>query len=117
MELISVDGVIYKVNHNLNKVFSLFIPKRLVPILLKHYHDDVGHMNYISTAKNISDHFYFENLYNEVENYVSKCPVCQRDTTARHHKPVPSDSIELTDVPFSHIALDYVAHFDTSHSV
>ena len=116
VELISFDGVIYKVNHNSNNAFSLFIPKRLVPILLKHYHDDVGHMNSISTAKNISDHFYFENLYKEVENYVSKCPVCQRDTTARHHKPVPSDPIELTDVPFSHIALDYVTHFDTSHS-
>ena len=44
------------------------------------------------------------------------CIVYKLDTTNRHHRNVPSDPIELTDMPFSHIALDYVTHFDTSHN-
>lgn len=116
VELVLKNNAICKVNNNSDNALSLFVPKQLVPIIIKCYHDDVGHISYNTTAKNISNHFYFENLYEEVKDYVNKCSICQKDTTDRHHKAVPSGLIELTDVPFAHIALDYITHLDTSHS-
>ena len=77
--------------------------------------DDVRQVSYNYVASNISKYFYFENLYVVVQDYLSRCSVCQKDTTNRHHKPVPGGLTQLNDVPFSHIALDYITHFETSY--
>ena len=114
VELIMKNDLLYKVGKNYPD--ALFIPKQLVNFFLKHYHDQMGHNSYNYVANIISRYFYFENLYNVVQEYVRKCPTCQKDTTNRHHKKVPSDLIQLNDNPFSHIALDYVTHFETSSS-
>ena len=116
VELILRNDLIHKVNHSHSNAYSLFIPNQLVPLFLKIFHDQMGHLSYNYVAEKISKSFYFENLYCVVQDYIRKCVICQKDTTNRHHKNVPSDPIELTDMPFSHIALDYVTHFDTSHS-
>ena len=112
VELILRNDIIYKVGKNFTD--ALFIPKQLVPLFLKHYHDQMGHNSYNYVAQNISKYFYFENLYNIVQDYISKCAVCQKDTTNRHHRRVPSELIELNENPFSHIALDFITHFETS---
>ena len=112
--LVIKNDLIYKVSKNYSD--ALFIPKQIVPLILKHYHDNLGHNSYNYVAQNISKFFYFENLYNVVQDYISKCTVCQKDTSNRHHKKVPSDLIELNDNPFSHIALDFITHFETSRS-
>ena len=114
VELIVKNDVLYKVNKKNRNSLSIFVPAELVDYFLKSYHDDTGHPSYNTVAKNIGNQFYFPSLHRITREYVTNCKVCQLDTTDRHHKSVPSDLIELTDVPFDHITLDYITHFETS---
>ena len=116
VELVMYSDLICKVNKGANSPFAIYVPQNLIGYFLKHYHDDSGHLSYTVVAKTISQNFYFPNMFKVIQDYVNKCDVCQFDTTARFHKPVPSDLIELTDVPFAHICIDFVTHFQTSYS-
>ena len=115
VELKLHNELICKVNSGTDHPFSIFIPKSLIPFFLKHYHDDTGHLSYTAVAKNISNKFYWCNFYKSIQDYINKCNVCQYDTTNRFHKNVPSDLITLTSVPFEHVAIDYITHFDRSY--
>ena len=116
VELVLYNDLICKVNKGTNSPFAIYVPQNLIGYFLKHYHDDSGHLSYTVVAKTISQSFYFPNMCKVIQDYVNKCDVCQFDTTARFHKPVPSDLIELTDVPFAHICIDFVTHFQISYS-
>ena len=116
VELIMYNDLICKVNKGTNSPYAIYVPQNLTGYFLKHYHDDSGHLSYTVVAKTISQNFYFPNMFKVIQDYVNKCGVCQFDTTARFHKPLPSDLIELTDVPFAHICIDFVTHFQTSYS-
>ena len=116
VELVMYSDLICKVNKGANSPYAIYVPQNLIGYFLKHYHDDSDHLSYTVVAKTISQNFYFPSLFKVIQDYVNKCGICQFDTTARFHKPVPSDLIELTDVPFAHICIDFVTHFQTSYS-
>ena len=116
VELVIIDDLLCKVNSGLSSPFSIMIPKSLKQFFLKHYHDDNGHCSYTNLVNNISDKYFWTNMYKDLQEYCSLCDVCQKDTSNRHHKPVPSGFFELNRLPFQHICIDYITHFDTSHS-
>ena len=92
VQLIMHQGLICKVCKGDNYPYAIYIPKHLYQCILKSYHDESGHLSYTAVAKNISQKFYFPNMYKFIQEYVNNCNVCQYDATARFHKPVPSDS-------------------------
>lgn len=56
----------------------IFLPEKLVPLILKFYHDDHGHYGYNKTAKLIKTFFRFAKMKTVVKNYVKTCNLCQR---------------------------------------
>ena len=116
VELKLVNNLICKVNKGDSKPYSIYLPKNLISLVLKTYHDNDGHISHNYVAKKISENFYFDRMYDIIKDYVNCCEVCQRDTTMRHHKKVPCGLTELTAVPFDHVCIDFITHFDTSHS-
>ena len=59
------------------------IPKhsKLIPMLLKEYHDSVirGHSGEVKTYKRLVADFYWVGMKKAVANYVKACGVCQRN--------------------------------------
>ena len=116
VELVIHNDLICKLNTGSTYPLSILAPKSLIPLLLKMYHDDSGHPCYTTVLGNINDKFYWQNMGKQIQDYVNKCTICQFDTTNRFHKPVPSDLIELTTEPLEHVCIDFITHFQTSHS-
>ena len=53
------------------------IPKHLVPLVVRQYHDDNGHMGIDKTHDTIKQKYFWPNMYKGLYDYVSACVTCQ----------------------------------------
>ena len=73
-------------------------------IVIKQYHDQLGHMALEKTYDSMRLKYFFPNMYRKLNSYIEKCVTCQ---TASAKKPRPS--LQETDIPpypISKMALD-----------
>ena len=71
------DGVLYK-SENINgeEVNRLVLPEAFQEIVLKSYHDDLGHQGRDRTASLIKGRFFWPRMNQFIRNYVQKCVRC-----------------------------------------
>ena len=56
----------------------LVVPNVLITTILDYYHDYelAGHLGFEKTYLKIRDRYYWNNMYNDIKNYVNSCDVC-----------------------------------------
>lgn len=60
-----------------DRLWTIVIPRELVPEVLKEKHDQSSHMGYWKTLKAIKNTYYWQNMSKDIYQYVTKCEICR----------------------------------------
>jgi transposase InsO family protein len=78
--------------------------------LLRKHHDDerAGHMGPAKTSDLLSRKFHWENMAEDVRQYVGDCELCLGARRPRHRPYGELQSLPLPEEPFQEISLDFI---------
>ena len=87
------DGVLYRktytANHRSRGVrLQIILPKTLIKRVMAGCHDQVGHQGRDRTVSLVRERFYWDTLYRDTSNYVSKCSRCIRRKSKAQRAPL-----------------------------
>ena len=102
------DGVLYKSETiNGEEVNRLVLPEAFQEIVLKSYHDDLGHQGRDRTASLVRGRFFWPRMNQFIRNYVKKCGrcICRK---ARQVKSVHLVNI-TSSAPMELVCIDYLS--------
>ena len=110
------DGLLYYLSQpdSEDLRLRLYIPQEMENIVIKQYHDELGHMALDKTYDSMRLKYFFPNMYRKLNSYIEKCVTCQ---TASAKKPRPP--LQETDIPpypFAKMALDLSGPYPTTMS-
>lgn len=86
----------------------LVVPDKIVPRLLKQYHDDGYHCGENRMFHDINSSFVIYKLRSKIEDYVSTCPTCGENRTDRRPRIGRLQPILAPAIPFHTITMDFV---------
>lgn len=92
---------------------SSFVPADYRRPLFESLHG-VSHPGVRSTKKLITDRSFWPHMQSDVVSWTRSCIACQKVKTGRHVKTIP-ENIAMPNKRFSHLHLDIVGPFPTSH--
>lgn len=73
-----------------------------------------GHFGRERTQELVTRHYYWENMHQEIEQYVRTCDICQK-TKAKRHRPYGElTALPQPEAPFHEIAMDFVTDLPPS---
>ena len=103
------DGLLYR---ETSQRSQLVLPSQYRAMVLKHLHDDMGHMGTERVLGLARDQFHWPYMKQDVEAYVTrKCPYIKQKKTVSHIR-VPMRSI-TTSSPLELVSIDYL-HLESS---
>ena len=93
LQLELCDGVLYRktytANHRSRGVrLQIILPKTLIKRVMAGCHDQVGHQGRDRTVSLVRERFYWDTLYRDTSNYVSKCSRCIRRKSKAQRAPL-----------------------------
>ena len=108
-ELSLENGVLYRRN-------LLWVPRGLVPGILKSEHDTkiAGHMGQDKTIELIRRNFWGPKMNERIIDFVRSCPECQRNKTTRHQPYGLSSPLEVPYAPWQSITMDFITDLPIS---
>lgn len=89
-------------NEMLFLVDRIMIPQSMKMQMLKQLHE--SHMGFTKTKARARELFYWVNMNTDIENFISKCFICQKYSNANTREPMIPHSIP--DLPFQKLACD-----------
>ncbi|KAK3097609.1 hypothetical protein FSP39_011373 [Pinctada imbricata] len=92
----------------------LYIPQEMETVVLRQYHDQLGHMTVDKTYDSIRLKYFFPNMYKKIHAYIEECVTCQT-RSSRKSKP-PLKETEVPPYPFAKIGLDLSGPYPTTFS-
>lgn len=102
-------GLVYYTHDGLHR---LFVPdhRDLRSRILHDFHDleVAGHFGWRKTYHAIAQHYYWPGMTTDVQDYVRRCPVCQRAKNMQQPKP-EIHPLPTPRQPFSWITLDWLS--------
>ena len=103
-----VNGILYRVWYeDETERLQLWVPRSLIPAVLKSLHDYSGHLGCAKTIDKVRTRFHWFELRNDIELYIQQCTVCQRVKD-----PVRRNRGELRNIasgyPLERIGIDIV---------
>eukprot|EP00795_Rhopilema_esculentum_P000922 gene922-10677_t len=91
---------------------QLVLPKRYHSLVLRHLHDEMGHLGAERVTELARDRFYWPHMTRDIEHYVTKVCRCLQRKKPSLPPRAPAQSI-VTSQPFELISIDFV-HLERS---
>ena len=112
----TTDGLLYYLSQpdSEDPMLRLYIPQEMERIVIKQYHDQLGHMGLDKTYDSIRLKYFFPNMYRKIYTYIEKCIPCQA-MSDKKPKP-PLHETEIPPYPFAKIGLDLSGPYPTTLS-
>lgn len=84
--------------------------------LMRVYHSSAfgGHSGMRATYHRIKSLFYWPGMKKTVETFVRECPICQITKSEHVHIPGLLNPLEIPDMAWSHITMDFIEGLPTS---
>ena len=98
-------------NKRLNRLRHIYkqlcIPRELRPKIPSLLHDTnfTGHKGTHKMYEDAIRHFWWNNIYKDIQNYVSSCKFCLKTNTG-HSPKIPLNPLEIPSAPFQTIHVD-----------
>ena len=113
------DGLLYHQQasraRNINQLhIQLVIPDNLRAVILKEYHDNLGHRGKVNTFYNIRNNYYWQNMFKDVHDYVQSCVTCMKHKHTQKNNRAPLTPIQSPNAPFQHYFFDILGPFKTT---
>ena len=89
-----------KANRSEGSIIQVALPKALRLDVLKSYHDSIaggGHLGIQKTFESIRQKFYWPHMYQDIQDYVLSCDICQKVKVDRRQPRVPMTNMPITD--------------------
>ena len=89
-----------KANPSEGSIIQVALPKVLRLDVLKSYHDSIaggGHLGVQKTFESVRQKFYWPHMYQDVQDYVLSCDICQKVKVDRRQPRVPMTNMPITD--------------------
>lgn len=110
-----VENILYYISDpNGETKLRLYIPSHLRAMVVKQYHDELGHMGVQKTFDSIRSKYFWPNLYKEIYNYVSSCTLCQTRSLQKIRQPL--QDTDIPPFPMAKLSLDLSGPYPTSLS-
>nr|XP_014426932.1 protein NYNRIN-like [Pelodiscus sinensis] len=95
--------------------WQLLVPRpyRWKVLELAHEHPWAGHLGTEKTQQKVLQRFYWPGVYQEIKNFCSSCPQCQR-TSGTQVPPAPLVPLPVVGTPFERVALNLVGPLEKS---
>jgi hypothetical protein len=106
-------GLITRVKNNFHKVF---VPEKLRFNLIEKFHKQFGHIGTKKMLKLISSSYYWENMAENISNFVKSCKICQTNKINRMKKFGALSQLGPAVQPFDIISIDTVGGFSGYNS-
>ena len=92
---------------NMHIYKQLCIPKELRLKILSLLHDTrfTGHIGVHKMYEDVFQHFWWNNIYKDMQNYVSSCKLCLK-TNTEHSPNIPLNQLEIPSVHVQTINVD-----------
>ena len=110
------DGLLYYLSQpdSEDPRLRLYIPQEMVNIVIKQYHDQLGHMSLDKTYDSMRLKYFFPNMYQKLNAYIEKCVTCQTASTKKPRPPL--QETDIPPYPFAKMALDLSGPYPTTMS-
>jgi len=87
--------------------------------VLETEHDSkiAGHFGRDKTFEMVTRNFYWPKMRAEIEDYVTTCPVCQRNKSSRHRRYGLLQPLETPYAPWADLAMDFITKLPSSRGM
>ena len=110
---INHEGLLVKQISILRNIYQVYVvPQRLVPRIIKIFHDNRGHQGISRTVNMMKGRFWFRRMQEQVNRHVSSCLICCQHAT--HKVKYESKHLPIPQRPFDGICLDCVGPLERS---
>ena len=110
-----IEGILYKKPSREQEVARLYIPKTLIPEVMKlvHSHRLAGHPGISKCVQILSRNYFWKNCNKDIENYIRDCEVCNLNK-GNVNVPAPLLKYPTELYPFQVVAMDFMGPFPTT---
>lgn len=105
------DGIVYRKD---GEKLQLLIPENMIPSVIFHMHDNMGHMGEDKTSRNIRRHFFFANMRQLVKDHIENCLPCLTFNAKSGRKEQKLKIYEKIPLPFSTVHIDHLGPLEKS---
>ena len=93
---------------NINQIhIHLVIPDNLRAVMLKEFHDNLGHREKINTFYNIRNKYYWENMFKDISVCMKSCRASMTHKNVQKKDRAPLSPVQTPKIPFQHFCLSY----------
>ena len=113
------DGLLYHQQasraRNINHLhIQLVIPDNLRAVVLKEFHDNLGHRGKVNTFYNIRNNYYWENMFKDISDYIKSCRACMLHKNVQKKDRAPLSPVQTPNGLFQHFFFDILGPFKTT---
>ena len=111
-----IEGMLYKKPSREQEVARLYIPKTLVPEVMKliHSHKLAGHPGLNKSSQILSRNYYWKGCRNDLENFIRDCDVCNLHK-GNVNVPAPLEHYPTQLYPFQVVCMDFMGPLPTTY--
>ena len=110
-----LDGTLCRkyIENGITPYTQIVVPQSLREAVLKHLHDQSGHLGIRKTTGKVKERFYWPGYEDDIEKYVQECQQCQRRNPPNPKPVAPLGTVKATE-PFEKVSWDIMGPLPTS---